>query len=140
MQVCTNLTFDGDCEAAFAAYARILGATRTFALRYGDSPMAAQVPDGWRDKIAHATLTLAGGGRLFGNDSVPGTYEASRGFSLTTNPADAETARAVFDALADGGRVTMPLQQTFWAIAFGTLVDRFGIAWAINCDQAPPAG
>jgi PhnB protein len=136
MQVFTNLTFDGDCEEAFAVYARVLGGTVTFALRYRDSPMAAQVPDAWVDKIAHCTLTLADGCRLYGNDSVPDTYEPSGGFSLTTNPADAETARTVFDALAEGGQVTMRLQETFWAIAFGTLVDRFGIPWTINCE--PP--
>ena len=135
MHVFTNLTFDGDCEAAFAVYARVLGATLTFSLRYGDSPMAAQVPDTWHDKIAHCTLTLSDGDRLHGSDSAPGTYQPSHGFSLTTQPADAAEARAVFDALAAGGQVTMPLQATFWAGAFGTLVDRFGIPWAINCGE-----
>lgn len=134
MQVFTNLTFDGDCAEAFALYALVLGATVTFSLRYGDSPMAGDVPEAWRDKIAHSTLTLADGTRLYGNDSVPGTYEPSRGFSLTVNPTDVERAREVFEALAEGGRVTMPLQPTFWAAAFGTLVDRFGITWAINCE------
>ena len=66
----------------------------------------------------------------------PGSYEPARGFSLTTNPPDVDTARAVFDALAGGGRVTQPLEATFWAVAFGTLVDRFGVPWAINCE--PP--
>ena len=89
MHVFTNLTFDGNCEAAFAVYARVLEATLTFSLRYGDSPLAAQVPDTWQDKIAHCTLSLSDGGRLHGNDSAPGTYEPSRGFSLTINPAAA---------------------------------------------------
>jgi len=136
MQVFTNLTFDGNCEEAFSLYARALGATITFSLRYGDSPMAGQVPAGWGDKIAHSTLTLSDGVRLYGNDSVPGSYEPSQGFVLTVNPPEPAAARTVFDALAEGGRVTMMLQQTFWATAFGTLVDRFGIAWAINCE--PP--
>ena len=67
---------------------------------------------------------------------APGTYEAPRGFSLTINPPDVDAAGAVFDALAEGGQVTMSLQDTFWAAAFGTLVDRFGVPWAINCEQA----
>ena len=134
MQVFTNLTFDGTCAEAFARYADVLGATLTFSLRYGDSAMAGVVPEAWRDKIAHATLTLADGTRLYGSDAAPGSYEPSRGFSLTVNPTDAERARATFDALAEGGTVLMPLQPTFWAIAFGTLVDRFGIPWAINCE------
>ena len=139
MQVFVNLTFDGDCAEAFALYASVLDATLTFSLRYGDSPMAGDVPKEWAGKIAHSTLTLPDGVRLYGNDSVPGTFERSQGFSLTVNPPDAGTARAVCDALAEGGRVTMPLQQTFWAVAFGTLVDRFGITWAINCEQPQPA-
>ena len=63
MQVFTNLTFDGDCEEAFAVYARLLGGTVTFTLRYRDSPMAGDVPPAWADKIVHTTLSLPGGGR-----------------------------------------------------------------------------
>ena len=135
MQVCTNLTFDGDCEEAFAVYARVLGGRVTFALRYRDSPMAGDVPPEWGGKIVHTTLTLPDGGRLFGSDVAPGTYQPGRGFSLTIDPPDADTAHTVFDALADGGHVVQPLEATFWAGAFGTLVDRFGVSWAINCEQ-----
>jgi PhnB protein len=137
MTVSTNLTFDGGCAEAFALYARALGGTITFTLRYGDSPMAGTVPADWADRIAHSTLTLPDGSRLYGNDAAaPGTYEAPRGFSLTINPADVATAHAIFTALADGGSVTQPLEATFWAAAFGTLVDRFGVPWAINCEQS----
>jgi PhnB protein len=136
MHVFTQLTFDGTCAEAFALYARVLGATLTFSLRYGDSPMAGEMPDAWRDKIAHATLTLPDGTRIYGSDSVPGSYESPSGFSLTVNPADEGRGRATFDALAEGGTVVMPLQETFWAVAFGTLVDRYGTPWAINCE--PP--
>ena len=80
----THLTFDGNCEEAFAVYARLLGGTVTFTLRYRDSPMAGNVPPAWADKIVHTTLTLPGGGRVYGNDAPPGSYEPGRGFSLTT--------------------------------------------------------
>jgi PhnB protein len=136
MQISTNLTFDGTCEEAFALYARLLGGTVTFTLRYRDSPMAGEVPDAWAHRVLHTTLMLPGGGRLFGYDAAPGQYEPSRGFSLSTNPPDLETARAVFAGLAEGGSVTQPLEPTFWALAFGTLVDRYGIPWAVNCE--PP--
>jgi PhnB protein len=138
MTVSTNLVFDGCCEEAFALYAHLLGGRITFALRYRDSPMAGSVPEAWAFKIAHATLTLPDGSRLLGADPAPGTYEMPRGFSLTVNPPDAATASAMFAALAEGGRVTQPLESTFWAAAFGTLIDRFGVPWAINC-EAPQA-
>ena len=137
MTVSTNLAFDGRCAEAFALYARLLGGTVTFALRYGDSPLAGTVPDAWAFKIAHATLTLPDGSRLLGSDPLPAAYEAPRAFSVTINPPDVATARGMFAALAEGGHVTQPLEATFWAAAFGAVVDRFGIPWAINCEQSP---
>jgi PhnB protein len=138
MQVCTNLTFDGGCEEAFAVYARVIGGSVTFAVHYRDSPMAGTVTDAWAFKIAHATLTFPDGSRLFGSDPPPAAYERPRGFTLTVNPPDAATASAMFAALAEGGLITQPLESTFWSAAFGTLIDRFGIPWAINC-EAPQA-
>ena len=52
---------------------------------------------------------------------------------------DPARAERVFNALADGGKVSMPLQETFWAHRFGMLVDRFGIAWMVNCEKGPAA-
>jgi len=136
MTISTNLAFDGRCAEAFALYARLLGGRITFALRYRDSPLAGTVTEAWAFKIAHATLTLPDGSRLLGSDPVPAAYERPHGFTLTVNPPDAATASAMFATLAEGGLVTQPLEATFWAAAFGTVIDRFGIPWAINCE--PP--
>ncbi len=136
MTLSPALAFDGRCAEAFALYARLLGGRITFALRYRDSPLAGTVTEAWAFKVAHATLTLPDGSRLYGSDPVPGIYERPRGFTLTVNPPDAATASAMFAALAEGGLITQPLEATFWAAAFGTLIDRFGIPWAINCEPA----
>lgn len=129
-----GLTFNGDCDAAFALYERCLGGTVTFRLTWGDSPMAGQAPDDWGDKVLHATLT-AGATALSGGDSLPGGYERPQGFQIQLNLDDVADAERIFAQLADGGRVTVSLQQTFWAERFGALVDRFGIPWAINCGE-----
>jgi PhnB protein len=63
---------------------------------------------------------------------------AMRSISLSLPFSDAASAQKAFDALAEGGKVTMPLQKTFWAEAFGTLTDRFGVSWMVNCDNASP--
>jgi PhnB protein len=71
-----------------------------------------------------------------GSDAPPDHYEKLMGFSVSLqikNPADAER---VFHALAENGTVRMPIQQTFWAVRFGMLVDQFGIPWMVNCEQA----
>lgn len=129
-----SLVFNGECDAAFTLYQQCLEGTVTFRLTWGDSPMADQAPPEWRDKILHATLTV-GGAVLHGGDVLPGGYERPQGFQLQLNLDDAAAAERVFARLAEGGRVTVPLQQTFWAQRFGAVVDRFGIPWGINCGE-----
>lgn len=89
----------------------------------------------WRNKILHARLTV-GDQVLMGSDAPPDRYEPSKGFSVTLGVNDPAEAERLFKALAEKGTVQMPLEQTFWALRFGMLVDRFGIPWMINCEQA----
>ena len=130
-----SLSFDGQCEAAFRCYERCLNGTITFMLRWGDSPAAAEVPSSWYANIYHATLSV-GGFVLIGSDLPADRYEPPRGFELVLQMDDPSAADRVFEALADGGTIQMPLQQTFWASRFGVLVDRFGIRWSITCEGA----
>jgi PhnB protein len=103
MQVCTHLSFNGQCEAAFLFYARCLGGTITMVLKYGDSPMAATYP-ALAGKVLHATLQLDGQ-TLTGTDVPPGQYERPRGFGLQLNIEDRGQAERIFGALAEGGLV-----------------------------------
>jgi PhnB protein len=126
--------FSGQCEEAFRFYERVLGGQLLTLLTYGSSPLAEQVPLEWLDKIIHATLAIAGGA-LSGTDVLPEQFERPQGFYVLlgiTEPADADR---VFAALAKDGTVRMPIQQTFWAVRFGALVDRFGTPWEVNCGQ-----
>jgi len=127
-----SLVFNGECDAAFTLYQQCLGGTVTFRLAWGDSPMADQAPPEWRDKILHATLTL-GGTALSGADVL--SYQRPQGFQIQLNLDDVAAAERIFTQLAEGGEVTVPLQQTFWAQRFGAVVDRFGVPWSINCGE-----
>lgn len=129
-----SLVFNGECDAAFTLYQDCLGGTVTFRVTWGDSPMAGQAPEDWRDKILQATLTV-GGTAISGGDVLPGRYEQPQGFQLQLNLDDVGAAERIFTRLADGGQITVPLQQTFWAQRFGAVVDRFGIPWGINCEE-----
>jgi PhnB protein len=132
-----SLVFNGECDAAFTLYQQCLGGNMTFRLTWGDSPMADQAPPEWRGKILHATLSV--GATVFhGGDVLPGTYERPQGFQLQLDFVDTRAAERVFARLAEGGRVTVPLQQTFWAQRFGGVVDRFGIPWGISCGESGP--
>jgi PhnB protein len=135
MQVNPYLSFMGECEAAFHFYEQCLGGRLGGLFRYGGSPMADQVPAGWSNKIMHGSLTL-GGQVLMGADVAPEQYEAPSGFSLSIQLKSTADAERIFDELAQGGRVVLPLEKTFWAERFGMVVDRFGIPWSINCEGA----
>jgi len=128
------LSFNGDCEAAFRFYEDSLGARLVGEIfRYAGTPMAGQVPADWQSKVMHASLTI-GDQVLMAGDVPPDRYERPKGFSLSLqieNPAQGER---IFNLLARGGTVVLPLEKTFWAALFGMVVDRFGIPWLINCE------
>ena len=129
------LLFNGQCETAFKFYAQCLGGKIEMMLTHAGTPAETQVPAEWRDKILHARLTV-GEDVLMGSDAPPGRYEAPKGFSVNLQVKDPAEAERVFHALAKDGAVQMPIQQTFWAARFGMVVDRFGIPWMVNCEQA----
>jgi len=134
MQINPYLIFNGQCEAAFKFYEQCLGGKIVVMMRHAGSPMAAQTPAEWQNKILHATL-LVGDKRLQGSDAPPDRYEAPRGISVTLSIDNAAEAERIFNALAKNGTVSMPLQETFWAARFGMVVDQFGIPWMINCEK-----
>ena len=139
MKLNPHLNFNGNCAAAFKFYEQCLGAKTLFTLTYEASPMTGQYPAEWQDKIMHATLEV-GGTTVMGSDSPPGYYETPKGFCLALSPDNPDEAERVFQALAENGTVTMPLQETFWAACFGMLVDQFGIPWMVNCGKADSNG
>ena len=138
MQMCLYLSFKGDCEAAFKFYEQCLGAKPGGIFRYAGSPMADQAPADWGDKVMHGSVTV-GDQVLMGADVVAAQYEAPKGITLSLQMNSTADAERVFHELAQGGRVVMPLEKTFWAERFGVLVDRFGIPWQINCEGAEQA-
>lgn len=135
MQLNPLLSFNGQCEAAFHFYERCLGGKIVTMMAHAGTPMEAQVPAEWRDKILHATLRM-GDAVLMGADAPPDRYEKPQGVSVALHLKDPTEADRIFKELAQNGMVRMPLQQTFWAVRFGMLVDQFGIPWLINCEPA----
>jgi PhnB protein len=133
MQVTTYLSFNGQCEAAFKFYEQCLGGQIGPIFRYAGSPMANTVPADWSEKVMHGSVTV-GGQVLMGGDVAPDRYEQPKGVSLSIQITSADEAERIFRALAEDGKVVVPLEKTFWAERFGMIVDRFGIPWLVNCD------
>ena len=135
MQLNPYLTFNGQCEAAFKFYAQCLGGKIVAMMTHEGTPMAKDTPPEWLGKIIHARM-MVGDTILMGSDAPPPHYEPMKGFSVTLGTDEPAEADRVFNALAEGGTVRMPIQETFWARRFGMLVDRFGTPWMINCEKA----
>jgi PhnB protein len=135
MHLNSYLLFNGECEEAFRFYAKCLGGKIVDMMPHEGTPAAGQVPAEWLKKILHARMTV-GDAVLMGSDAPPGRFEKPQGFSVSVQVQDPAEAERIFQALAQDGTVRMPIQKTFWAARFGMLVDRFGIPWMVNCEQA----
>ena len=133
MQMTTYLSFRGECEEAFRCYEATLGGRVGPIFRYLGTSLASQVPADWQDKVMHGSMTI-GDQVLMAADVAPEGYEEPKGISLSLQMNDTSEAERVFNELAKGGRIVLPLEKTFWAARFGMLVDRFGIPWLINCE------
>lgn len=129
------LNFAGNTEEVFRFYQTVFGGDLSV-VRYGDFPDNPMgVPDEDLDKIAHVALPLTNGSMLMGTDTLASHgRELTRGnnFSITLEVESTEEAEELFDALADGGDVMMPLSETEWAEKHGMCTDRFGIRWMLN--------
>lgn len=129
------LTFNGNAAEALAFYAKALGGKVAFSMTFGESPAGAQTPPAYKDKIMHATLE-ARGHKLMASDAPPEwPFEGYKGFSLSVQADNVDEGRKLFDALTEGGKVTMPYGPQFWATGFGMLTDKFGVAWMVNCEK-----
>ena len=135
-KVTPYLSFDGNCAEAMRFYERVLDGKLHALLTNAQTPVAKHVPPGNEDRIMHAYLTFDGA-ELMAGDALAGTYQPMKGVSLALTYGSASDARRVFDALGEGGRVTMPFEKSFWAEGFGMVVDRFGTPWIVNGGMIP---
>ena len=122
-----HLPIAGHCAEAFRFYERVLGGRDLRLFRWGDAPGGSELPADW---IVHASLAV-GAYELLGAD-VAVEREPPRGFFVYYAAGARADAERIFSALADGGRIVMPLEQTFWSPCFGVVVDRFGTPWEIT--------
>jgi PhnB protein len=131
MQINAYLIFNGNCEEAFRFYAASLHAELSLT-RFGEAPGCEDMPPSQKDKVMHVRLQK-GEAVLMASDNHPDhPYDGVKGCSVALSVDEVEEADRIFNELAQGGTVVMPMQETFWAKRFGMLTDRFGVPWMIN--------
>ena len=126
------LFYQDTCEAAFNFYAKVLGGKIDALLRSSDAPAEMPAAPGREKTIMHARMSLPDGSVLMASDAPPEHVQKPQGFSISLTFTDVADAERKFNALADGGTVTMPFGKTFWAKGFGMCVDKFGTPWMVN--------
>ena len=134
MHIQPYLFFNGRAEEALNFYKRAVGAEVTTLMRFKDSPETSptgMVPKSWSDKVMHANVRI-GDTQVMASDGCSEEQLTFRGFSLSLAVKSVAEADRCFNALADGGKVDMPLSKTFWSARFGMVTDRFGVAWMVG--------
>jgi PhnB protein len=136
------LTFNGNCEEAFNFYKSVFGGKFAYLGRFKEMPPMEGMPvnSDDADKIMHVSLPIGGGTVLMGSDSSESFGKATvegNNFSVSINAPSQAKADKLFEGLANGGQVTMPMSQTFWGSYFGMLKDKYGIQWMVSFDAKP---
>lgn len=143
MDLNTYLFFDGQCEDAFRLYEQVLGGKMTGLMRYADVPSGPAAFKGC-NRVIHVSLRV-GDRVLMGSDTPPDgldpmpsghrpeAHQTPQGFRANVTVDTPAEADRIYQALGEGGTVAMPIGETFFALRFGMVNDRFGTPWMITC-------
>jgi PhnB protein len=127
--------FGGRCEEALNFYRETIGAEIIAMMRFSDSPEPhPHMQPGNENKVMHASFRI-GETTLMASDGMCEGNPNFNGFSLAITVPDDSEAERVFNALAQGGKITTPLTETFWTSKFGMFEDRFGLGWMVSVEH-----
>jgi PhnB protein len=127
---------NGQCAEAFRRYQEVFGGELQV-MTNADTPEGVDpMPGASPEHVMHASIAL-GGGFLMGSDDPTGDGGPKSGVAVSFSAADEQEGKKVFEALAEGGEVTMPFEPTFFSKGFGTCIDRFGVNWMVDVQGEP---
>lgn len=129
------LNFKGNTEEAFNFYKSVFGGEFLAVIRFKDTPEAGRANPEDAEKIMHISLPLGKNNLLMATDALDAmghSLTSGNNFYLSIDAESEEEANRLFDALARGGKVEVPMEKMFWGAFFGQLKDRFGIHWMLN--------
>lgn len=135
------LIFNGTCEEAFLFYKSVFGGEFPYIGKFSDMPPAdgQEINPEDAERIMHVSLPIGGGSILMGSDSNSQSGDVAIGanVSISINTESSAEADKLYNGLSAGGTIIMPMENTFWGAYFGMFVDKFGIHWMVNFDEAP---
>lgn len=132
------LNFDGNCEEAFLFYRSVIGGEFNYVGRFGEMPPQEgmpPMPQSMADKIMHISLPVSKETMLMGSDTGDQwspNFSKGNNFSIYLAAESRSDADRLFAGLSEGGKITMPLSDTFWGDYFGSFEDKFGVNWMVS--------
>lgn len=135
MHITPYLCFNGNCREAFDFYAKAMGGKIEMIMTHKDAPPDAMKGDcapapGTENWVMHARMRI-GDTVIMASDAPAPHYQKPQGTYLSLAVGSAAEADRIFAALSQGGQVTMPIAETFYAHRFGMAIDRFGTPWMV---------
>lgn len=134
------LAFDGNCREAFQFYQSVFGCEFSYLGTYGEMPKQEgmpPLPESEKDKIMHIALPISKETMLMGYDTTElfgNVVTHGDNISIMIDTSTTDEADRLFKKLSEGGKVTMPMEKTFWGAYYGTFTDKFGINWMVHVD------
>jgi PhnB protein len=129
------LNFMGNTEEAFNFYKSAFGGEFSMFQRFIDTPHGAQMPAADQQKIMHVSLPIGGGTMIMATDTLESMGQSltmGNNFSIAIEPDSLEEGTKIFNALAAGGNISMPIEKMFWGAYYGMVTDKFGVQWMLN--------
>lgn len=134
MAINVYLNFNGNCREAAEFYAEVFGVDKPHIMTFGEAPQSPDytLPEEAKDLVMHTRLNIGGSNVMF-SDTFPGSpFTEGNNVSLAFVSKNEEEVRSAFEAIKEGGKVGMELQETFWSKCYGSLRDKFGIEWQFS--------
>ena len=136
MNVQPYLSFEGRAQEAIDFYKSALGAKVDMVMHFKDAPPEMQTSPESKDKVMHSAFHI-GDTQIMATDGQCSGKATFSGITLTLNAASTAEAEKLFNALAQGGTVNMPMSETFFAHRFGMVADKFGVGWMVLNPKQP---
>lgn len=124
------LSFRSEARPAMDFYQSVFGGEVT-RMTFGGIGMSDE-PD-QKDLVMHSMLQTPNGLTLMAADTPPGMdIAAGTNFAVSLSGEDEADLRSYWDKLSDGATIEQPLVDAPWGDVFGSLKDKFGVAWMVN--------
>jgi len=138
MKISPYVSFNGNCADAVTFYEKAFN-VKAEIMRYKEAPPenGYQTPEGTENLVMHAQFEIDGEIIMLCDMPPESPAKIGNNIAIMAEFDDVDSAKAAFDALKEGGNISMELQETFWSKCFGSLIDKFDINWniAIGCPQ-----